>query len=397
MKRTRSHQNGYIFRKGNGWYLRYRIAERQADNSVKQVQKCKQLAIFGGAYRSVSSVRVLADEFLAPFNDGKYSADSSMSLTDFIEHRYLPYVQEQREKSTYAGYKNLWGRYIQPRGDAALRDWRTCECEAMLFDIAEEYGVGKETMKRIKSFLSGAFRYAIRLGLLPSENPMRETVLPKCREGEETYAYSLDEILRIIELVPEPASTMIAVGGFAALRLGEIRGLDVEHYDHETIFVKQAAWRSHLKRVKTKASKAHVPVIAQLGARIDAHIKRMGSPSSGLLFPNGSGKPLDVQRMVAEVIRPALEGSGIEWHGWHALRRGLASNLYELGVQDKVIQAILRHSDLATTQRCYIKTTDPQAFKGMKKLERKITCATSVQLAKAQRETAPDVSLPRVM
>ena len=101
--------------------------------------------------------------------------------------------------------------------------------------------------------------------------------------------------------------------------------------------------------------------------------------------------------MVAKVIRPALDGSGIEWHGWHALRRGLASNLHELGVQDKVIQAILRHSDLATTQRCYIKTTDQQAFKGMRKLERKITHATNMQLAKDKRERVPDVLLPRVM
>jgi len=32
------------------------------------------------------------------------------------------------------------------------------------------------------------------------------------------------------------------------------------------------------------------------------------------------------------------------WHGWHAFRRGLATNLHALGVDDKTIQAILRHS-----------------------------------------------------
>lgn len=29
-----------------------------------------------------------------------------------------------------------------------------------------------------------------------------------------------------------------------------------------------------------------------------------------------------------------------EWHGWHAVRRGLGSNLYRLGVPDMVIQRI---------------------------------------------------------
>jgi site-specific recombinase XerD len=34
----------------------------------------------------------------------------------------------------------------------------------------------------------------------------------------------------------------------------------------------------------------------------------------------------------------------------------LATNLHELGVPDKVIQAILRHEDVKTTQKSYIKT-----------------------------------------
>jgi hypothetical protein len=41
--------------------------------------------------------------------------------------------------------------------------------------------------------------------------------------------------------------------------------------------------------------------------------------------------------------------------GWHALRRELATNLHALGIADKDIQAILRHSNIAATQSCYIK------------------------------------------
>jgi integrase len=44
------------------------------------------------------------------------------------------------------------------------------------------------------------------------------------------------------------------------------------------------------------------------------------------------------------------------WHGWHAFRRGLARNLHALGVEDKNIQAILRHSTLALTMNVYVKT-----------------------------------------
>ena len=43
------------------------------------------------------------------------------------------------------------------------------------------------------------------------------------------------------------------------------------------------------------------------------------------------------------------------WRGWHAFRRGLATNLHALGIANKEIQAILRHSNIAVTQSCYIR------------------------------------------
>ena len=58
-----------------------------------------------------------------------------------------------------------------------------------------------------------------------------------------------------------------------------------------------------------------------------------------------------------------------EWRGWHAFRRGLATNVNRLGVDDSVIQRILRHSHVAVTQACYIKTASEDAKAAMQKLE----------------------------
>lgn len=54
--------------------------------------------------------------------------------------------------------------------------------------------------------------------------------------------------------------------------------------------------------------------------------------------------------------------------GWHGFRRGFASNLNRLGVDDSVIQAILRHSTVAITQVCYIKTARIDAVAAMRQL-----------------------------
>lgn len=67
-----------------------------------------------------------------------------------------------------------------------------------------------------------------------------------------------------------------------------------------------------------------------------------------------------------------------QWHGWHAFRRGLATNLHHLGVEDREIQAILRHGDIRTTQAIYIKSVPAAQVNAMDlmgaALQEKLTC-----------------------
>jgi integrase len=77
-------------------------------------------------------------------------------------------------------------------------------------------------------------------------------------------------------------------------------------------------------------------------------------------------------------MKDVLKRAGISWHGWHGFRRGLASNLNRLGVDDddSVIQRILRHSTVATTQNHYIKTASPDAIAAIKQFSEALLCST---------------------
>jgi integrase len=83
--------------------------------------------------------------------------------------------------------------------------------------------------------------------------------------------------------------------------------------------------------------------------------------NKGLIFRTPMGKPINLDALARDVIRPALQKHELQWHGRHAFRRGPATNLHRLGVPDKTIQRILRHADVAVTQNCYIKTVDADA------------------------------------
>jgi integrase len=99
-----------------------------------------------------------------------------------------------------------------------------------------------------------------------------------------------------------------------------------------------------------------------------------------LIFASAANKPLNMDALARDVIRPVFAKANLRWHGWHAFRRGLATNLHRLGVPDKTIQAILRHSNVAVTQACYIKTVADDAAAAMRSLE----SATVVQPSQQQ-------------
>ena len=116
-----------------------------------------------------------------------------------------------------------------------------------------------------------------------------------------------------------------------------------------------------------------VPIIKPLRLLLDA-IK--SEHASGFIFPNIIGGALD---LADRVIRPTLKAHDLIWKGWQAYRRGLATNIKDLGVPDISIQCILRHENVNTTQRFYIKTASAVAVDAMKKLEEKISGTAVVQ------------------
>jgi integrase len=384
MKGTR-HQKGYLYRKGSLWLLRYYDFEFSSDGTVRRAQKTKKLAKFGPECPSKTAARDLAREFLESINLARNAPESAMTLIRFAEDRYLPFVETHKRISTLHGYRNMWKRYLKPCGEIMLRDFRTVDGERILESIAREHKLTSTTLAHIKAFLSGIFRYAKRQDVINSENPMRDVVLPKGEPAGETHAYSLEEIAQMLNVLPEPAATIVAVAAFTGVRKGELRGLLWENYDGNQVLVSQSFWRGHALEPKTPRSKAPVPVITQLARRLDCHRCVSGNPTNGLMFASPLGKPINLDVLAALVIVPLVTKAGIRWHGWHAFRRGLATNLHRLGVPDKIIQIILRHGDAAVTRRCYIKPIDSDVVAAMQKLERSLEYAPNMHLSGDQR------------
>lgn len=339
---------------------------------------------------------------MATVNSGTVPAERIVTIGDFVERVYLPWIAEHKRPSTAKGYRDIWEDHLKPLSEQVwLKDTRTYHVQGWLNQI----GAGKlsrNTLKHVKSVISGIFTLAKQQDYFQGENPARDSAVnPKAAEPQETYAYTLEEIQTILALLPEPAATAFAVAAFMGLRHGEIQGLLWENYHGGEMYVSRSIWNGRISDPKTRKGRAPVPVIRQLADRVEIHRLRSGSPLTGPIFANAVGKPLALSSVVNRVILPALnrcEACGKaevdhrkanhpykrdtripEWHGWHAARRGLGSNLYRLGVPDMVIQRILRHANVSTTATYYIKTAAVDVRSAMAKLENHIAEADRIQ------------------
>ncbi len=373
MKAGLRYQNGCMYEHHGAWYVRYRQRILQEDGSAKLNHASKHLGR-SADFSNIFEVKRCRASFMQAVNRDRFSAHSRITLTAFVEGAYLPWTKEERRASTSKGHHEIWINHIRDHvGELRLREFRTMDASRMLRAIAKKKDLTKTTLQHIKSVLSTIFIYAKNEGAFDGTNPVDGVLIPMlAREPGQTHAYDLDQVLQILNLLPLLAKTLVAIAAFAGLRQGELRGLDWTDYTGSELAINRSIWMSVVNLPKTRASRDTVPVIPALAEILDEYRRSMGNPKAGMIFHSGNERPISVDKVGRRVIRPALVGTHLPWYGWHAFRRGLASNLYALGAQDKVVQRILRHSKPHVTRERYIKVFDRTVLEAVEKVQARI-------------------------
>jgi integrase len=400
-------QNGTIIRIGDRWFVRY--WERQNIGGTIERKRVSHLLgpITTRGQHPPADIVSEAERHMMTVNNCEIPAENRVTLAQFIETIYLPDVEKYKRPATFKGYSDVWRYHLRPAlkgNSSALKSWRTVQVQNLLDRIAREAQepLGRNSLKRIKSQLSAIFGLAKRFGFFDGMNPATDTKIdPHATPPGETPVYSFEDAQAFLSVIPEPAATAVAVAAFTGLREGEISGLHWEDYRDGALHVARSIWKGHESPPKTRKSAAAVPVISQLATRLALHRGRemarlhRSDLQAGPMFTNTKGDRLDFDNLVGRFILPAVNrcatcGKGVgklhrkqdhdfvrdtsipEWHGWHGFRRGVGTNLHELGVSDIGVQKILRHSDVATTQAYYIKPDEQSKRDSMAKLEAEV-------------------------
>jgi integrase len=379
-------QRGSIVKHRNSWTLLYYDTVYR-DGKPKRVRVRKKLASISKEYPTKRSARALADDLLSPVNQFQLTPESSLRITDFIDKHYFPSVEHTLRPSTVLNYKvSIYRKHLKHKlGTVRLRDFRTVTGQRLMRDIS---GVEHNTMLKIKNFLSGVFRFAKQQGFIDEMNPMTDVSVPGKRKKFKGAAYTIETAEAMLEWIEQyaqlneiPAEVMettqdvLALLSFTGLRQSEARGLRWSDWNEkeQTLSVERGVWRTHVGPTKTVESEGVIPVLPLLQSLLERRKARTKHRSDDYIFAGTRrGAPLDLHNMENRIIRPALKNTAVKWTGFHGFRRGLSTNLFALGVNPKIIAAILRHAGMAMTLKHYTMIPDAEQRAALAKLEHKI-------------------------
>jgi integrase len=285
----------------------------------------------------------------------------NVTLADFAERTYLPWAKDFLRLSTYNEYKGMYERHVKAHAGKPIRHYGTPQVQDLLNAISEPE-MSITSLRHVRMLISGVFKFAKQRGLYTGENPTKACRLPSgLRPSRPTPAYTLQQINAVMSELNSDleARAIVAVCAFAGLRRSEVQGLRWQDWDDDQLHVKQSVFNGKVNEPKSQASKNWVPVIPQLHAALEAYkAHRLAADQFGVLTADSRMFIYTLDHYGRKIISAAFRRAKVKWEGFHGFRRGLASNLFELGASDLLVMRVLRHASVQVTRSSYIKVRD---------------------------------------
>ncbi|UCB42508.1 MAG: tyrosine recombinase XerC [Dehalococcoidales bacterium] len=225
-----------------------------------------------------------------------------------------------------------------------------------------EQDVVKSSIARKLSAIRSFCRFLVREEILP-HNPLEKASSPK-QERRLPSFLSTTEVSSLLE-TPDPA-TPVGLRDRALLELLYASGIRVSEL--VSLNFGQVDLDSNEIRVIGKGSKERVVLMGKPAARaLTAYLKEgrpqlLGEKRSNAIFISRQGERL-IERRVQKILEKYAQIAGIERRVHpHMLRHTFATHMLNGGADLRVVQELLGHADLSSTQ-VYTHVSKSQARK----------------------------------
>ncbi len=276
---------------------------------------------------------------------------------------YLRHVSLERGLSehTVAAYRRDLAAYAAWFQERGIADTEAVTAELVSAFAAERAAAtpppAPSSIARLQSSVRGLHRFLAREGIA-SDDPSARLRPPKAAQ-RLPKALTVDQVERLLEAAgPSPAAA--APGELAGIRDRALLELLYATGARVSEIVQLAlddVATPDVLRVRGKGAKERiVPVGSYARAALDAYVTRVRPElarrgrASAALFLGVRGGPLSRQSAWL-IIQQAAERAGLTAHvSPHTLRHSFATHLLQGGADVRVVQELLGHASVSTTQ-----------------------------------------------
>jgi tyrosine recombinase XerC len=267
---------------------------------------------------------------------------------------YLDYLRHERNASghTIASYRHdltQFVDYLETR-QSSLRRADNLQIRGFMAELHERR-LKKSSLARKLAAIRSFFRFAVKNKWI-AENPARVVATPKQEQRVPSFLTE-EEMANFLDMPPsgKPLDlrdrAALEILYATGIRVGELVGINVEdvHLGERLVRVRG---KGKKERIVPFGAPAQGRLRAYLGARAELAGDRIGENA---LFLNYRGRRIttrSVERLVDKYIRRTAVRRKISPH---SLRHSFASHLLSRGADLRVIQELLGHESLATTQK----------------------------------------------
>lgn len=294
-----------------------------------------------------------------------------MSPLDAVVHDFLAHlvVEKGVSENTSAAYRRDLARYVShlaARGRSSLEDVTEADVEEHAGALASGDATGRAmsvaSVARAVAAVRGLHRFALLEGRVKAD--VAASVRAPARPRRLPKAITVDEVARLLDAVavgdgplPLRDRAILELLYSTGARISEATGLDVDDVD-------LTPGRGSVRLFGKGRKERVVPVGSFAVEAIEAYLVRarpaLASAGKGTpaLFLNARGARLSRQSVWA-VLQKAAERAQLTAHvSPHTLRHSFATHLLHGGADVRVVQELLGHASVTTTQLYTLVTVD---------------------------------------
>jgi integrase len=343
MGKRRANNEGSIFKeKSSGLW----VAEVSVEGKKKRKRSKSQATVKAWLLTQRNAIK-----------DGVWVANEATTLSEFIDRYWTDVALHTLRPATLDAYESLIRIHIKPAlGNVRLTALKPEQLQSF-YSTKINSGLSKRTVQFCHNILHKCLDQAWKWGLVGRN--VADLVDPPSPKRKAPTTWGVDDVRKFLAAVEgHRFYSIYTLAVYTGMREGELLGIHFEDVDllHKVINVKhQVQTINHQGLVinEPKSDKSKRQIVLP-GAALSVLMEYLYNKkeNQGLIFTTSTGHPISPRNVVRH-FKEVIAEQNLPMIRFHDLRHTHASLLLLAGVNPKVVQERLGHSQISLTLDTY--------------------------------------------